>query len=129
MESVPNPCMLHETFMDLGHFPYILHACYMKNTCMQHVYDISVLKVAFQKSSSFKLQWNLRQLTPPIMETSTMWTRCRGPKTFPIIHVVHCTLRSPYSKNLPTSILLTPQRKQNQCKFPLRNRQSHTRSP
>ena len=31
------------------------------------------------------LQWNLQKQTPPIMETSTMWTRVRGPKLYSII--------------------------------------------
>jgi len=31
------------------------------------------------------LQWNLRKWTPPIMETSTMRTRVRGPELYSII--------------------------------------------
>ena len=34
------------------------------------------------------IQWNLRQQTPSITETSTMRTRGRGPKSFPI---AYCT--------------------------------------
>ena len=32
-----------------------------------------------------KIQWNLRKRTPPIMETSTMWTRVCGPELYSII--------------------------------------------
>ena len=42
------------TYMDLGCFPCMLHAYYMKITCMQYAY-ISVLKIAFQECLSFKL--------------------------------------------------------------------------
>ena len=45
------------------------------------------------------LQWNLKQWTPPIMEISTMWTKCCGAKSFPILYY---SLRPPYSGNLPT---------------------------
>ena len=31
------------------------------------------------------LQRNIRKWTPPITETSTMWTRVRGPELFPVL--------------------------------------------
>ena len=31
------------------------------------------------------VQWNLRKRTPRITETSTMWTRVRGPELYSII--------------------------------------------
>ena len=35
------------------------------------------------------IQWNLQKRTPPITETSTMWTRVRGPELFPILYYMY----------------------------------------
>ena len=50
---------------------------------------LRVLKYSID-TSGLGLQWNLQQRTPPIMETSTMWTKGCGPELFPI--VLYCDL-------------------------------------
>ena len=48
------------------------------------IFLVLSLEYAFPQNGT-ELQWNLRKRTPPIMETSTMQTKVRGPELFPIL--------------------------------------------